>query len=125
MLACMRGSKDRNLVRYDATRMINCRTFNVSATLYLIHANYRSYCYHESPRFSILHEDVKYLVNPDGSRPEMYNLTQRTFEALGVLQDNQMLATHLQQQLFNWSTTLVPDVIRARHQGCLNYHYPT
>lgn len=90
------------------------------------------YCWHGAPRLAILDPEetgLKLLTNVDGSRVELFNLTQSTFESndLSRLPGMQAHVDRLSATVIEWSKTLGPlggAVKDARHMGCAEFTMP-
>ena len=60
----------------------------------------------KSPTLAIRDGSWKYLVNHDGTRPELYNLQQDPFEMNNLFTDHPDIANRLKVQLLKWQGTL-------------------
>lgn len=85
------------------------------------------YCWNQAPRLAIrdwVHPELKLLMNVDGSRLEVYNLSQATFEATSSVAVPHVDVARMSQRLMQWYRTLPPSPMKARHLGCLAYAFP-
>lgn len=69
------------------------------------------YCWNQAPRLAIrdwVHPELKLLMNPDGSRLEVYNLSQSTFEAAVNIPASSSDAARMSRRLLQWSQRCRP-----------------
>lgn len=77
------------------------------------------------PRLAMRSGDWKYLMNPDGSRKELYNIKKDPMEIDNLASENANLVESFSVELLNWYKTLpVGDYVHPR-AGNNQYPWPT
>lgn len=78
---------------------------------------------HKSPRMAIRDGDWKLLMNPDGSRIELYNLPADPIEVDNVAAQHPEIVERLRATLLEWNATLPESPIEP-DAGALDYPWP-
>jgi N-acetylgalactosamine-6-sulfatase len=81
------------------------------------------YPYHHSPILAVRDGDWKLLLNPDGSRVELYNVPADPMELSNLADQHPDLVERLSQMAIDWQAELPPGPIDDR-AGQINYGWP-
>lgn len=78
---------------------------------------------HVSPMLAIRWQSWKLLMNPDGSRVELYDVVKDTLEVDNLAKDNPSVVDLLQAPLIAWFHAL-PDAPLPANAGRIMYPWP-
>ncbi len=80
--------------------------------------------FQKSPALAMRHGDWKLMMNPNGSRTELYNLKKNTCEVDNLANENPDIVNRMSHQLLDWHNSL-PDVeSMPASAGSFEYPWP-
>ena len=82
------------------------------------------YPVHHSPILAIRDEQWKLLLNPDGSRIELYDIPRDRMEQTNLAAQHTDIVAKLSKQAIEWQATLPPGPIEPS-AGKINYRWPS
>lgn len=90
-------------------------------------------CWHRAPRLAVRNGTWKFLMNPDGSSKELYDLGMKDsvaatqfYEAdnLARLPEHEAVVTSLSSMLLDWWSTLPTGPVAEDYEACQNFPFP-
>ncbi len=78
----------------------------------------------KSPALAMLDGDWKLLINPDGSRKELYNLKENPCEVDNLANEYPVIAEQMSKQLLDWHLSLPGIEFMPDHPGSFEYPWP-
>ena len=78
----------------------------------------------KSPALAMRDGDWKLMMNPDGSRAELYNLKENPCEMDNLANENQKIVKQMSRKLLEWHGTLPDTESMPESAGTFDYPWP-